>query len=265
MKCVNKGLVSVIIPMYNAEDTIITTLESVIAQSYKKYEIIIVNDGSTDDGKQIVRDWMSNQSLENVIEIVDQVNAGPSKARNYGIDLSSGEYIAFLDADDSWLPNKLQRQVELMVLDSELGLVGTLAKNLNDRKERNSPYMYISFKQLLFSNLYCTSSVMIRRRILYSNLFDEKQKYSEDYKLWLQINYMYKCILINEVLTVYRNDDLSRRLGLSSKLWNMECAELANYKEVYDTRKIDLGTYVCVSIYSIMKYVLRCVRKYACF
>ncbi len=104
--------VSVVIPMYQAGPWIAETLASVASQTYPIHECVVVDDGSTDDGPAIVRSFASTSTLD--IRLVSQENGGVSAARNRGLDLVSGELVALLDADDLWLPTKIQRQVDLL-------------------------------------------------------------------------------------------------------------------------------------------------------
>lgn len=113
-----KGLVSVIVPNYNYADFIGKTLESVLNQTYTDTEIIVVDDCSTDDSRSIVRSYGEKVRL-----VEQKENQGVSNARNRGVAESEGEYIAFLDADDIWLPDKIERQLEIFRDDSEVGFV----------------------------------------------------------------------------------------------------------------------------------------------
>jgi glycosyltransferase involved in cell wall biosynthesis len=110
--------VSVIIPVYNGEKYITSTIQSVLQQSYANWELVIVNDGSTDRTPELCRSFMRKN-----VKIIDQPNRGLSEARNVGIRHSKGEYIAFLDADDIWLPAKLEKQVSFLDSHPLVGLV----------------------------------------------------------------------------------------------------------------------------------------------
>src|SRR5258708_4266873 len=104
----NKPTVSVIIPTYNRAALISKTIENVFQQIYQDIEIIVVNDGSTDDTLEKLA------SFGEKIRVISQANAGPSAARNRGVEVAEGEIIAFQDSDDSWMPSKLERQVALL-------------------------------------------------------------------------------------------------------------------------------------------------------
>ncbi len=103
--------VSIIIPMYNSALTIINSLESIINQSYKNYEIIVVDDGSIDNSYNLVKEYIKFNKIEEKVILITQENSGPSIARNNAINLARGEYISFLDSDDVWLKEKLQKHI----------------------------------------------------------------------------------------------------------------------------------------------------------
>lgn len=117
-------IVSVIIPYFNSAQTLLRTLDSVRMQTFKDFEIILINDGSTDQSEDIVNDYFQKFNDLRYTHL-RQVNQGPSEARNKGIYHSSGEYIAFLDSDDSWEPHKLEIQIEFMEKHPEVAISGT--------------------------------------------------------------------------------------------------------------------------------------------
>ena len=121
--------ISVIIPMFNAENTIIAALDSIKNQTYKcEYEIIIVNDGSKDASKTIVENYILKNPQMNIM-LVDQANGGVSKARNEGLRRAEGDYIALLDSDDEWLPEKIEKQMSIFEKNSNIDLLGTNRNN----------------------------------------------------------------------------------------------------------------------------------------
>jgi glycosyltransferase involved in cell wall biosynthesis len=127
--------VSVIIPLFNKEQFIEQTLQSVLNQSYKNLECIIVDDGSTDNGQQITQKFIDRNNLS--WKLVSQQNAGQTNARNNGIRLSSGEYLAFLDSDDLWAPTKIESQVDAMIKNPECVLVLSAYAIFGDRTSRS--------------------------------------------------------------------------------------------------------------------------------
>ena len=157
--------VSVVIPLYNCERHIGEAIESVLAQTFKDYEVIVVDDGSTDDSASVVHKFGDQ------VRYVRQPNAGVSVATNHGIALSKGELIAFLDNDDVWLPEKLARQVAFLDEHPECGLVNCDLQYISetgDRLDRYLPGMnkrdpYVRLFQKGY--VFMSSGVMMRRRV----------------------------------------------------------------------------------------------------
>lgn len=251
--------ISVIIPAYNAENTIVKCIESVLIQTNPIHEIVIINDGSNDNTVSVVNKLINTNTLHNII-LLNQNNAGPSIARNNGIKYATGNWIAFLDADDIWLPYKIEKQIEFYNFHPEFLLIGTLMqskKNIN-----SSDFKIITFASLLYTNLIFTSTVLVRKSILENYYFDEKQRYSEDYKLWLQIAKSHKVVVLLNELVLYNalNENAN---SLSKQLWAMEVNELKNYFHFYKTNYISLLHLFILCTYSFFKFIRRVV--FNCF
>lgn len=179
--------ISVIIPTYNRAHLLPRCLDSVISQELKPLEIIVVDDGSTDATRDLVqRDYPG-------IKLISQENKGVSAARNAGIDAASGDWLAFLDSDDAWLPGKLNRQMQTVRKSPDISIVHTdeiwirngvrVNPHLKHRKYGGS-----IFKYCLPLCVISPSSVMIHRRVFDRvGLFDETLPVCEDYDLWLRI------------------------------------------------------------------------------
>lgn len=191
-------LVSVIIPAYNAAGFIAETLESVVGQTYRPLEIIVVDDGSRDGTPEVVERF-----ADQGVRLIRQENAGPSAARNRGIAAATGAYIAFLDADDLWLPEKIGRQVEIMEQHPEMGLLfgdmvnfGPAGREPASHFEKNGLdaayfgdplYMTDAFLKIFRNNVIPTPAVLVRAGLLaQTGGFDERFRFSEDYLLWLR-------------------------------------------------------------------------------
>lgn len=171
---------AVVIPAYNAAATIATALDSVFAQTVPAAQVIVVDDGSA-DGAQLAAVLAA---YGDHVRLVRQANAGPAAARNTGARLCDSEWIAFLDADDSWLPHKLERQLELG-RDPRAGLL-----HGNARERRPAPPREMDFATLWECNRICTSMTVVRRRAFEAlGGFDESADLvgAEDYHLWLRI------------------------------------------------------------------------------
>jgi glycosyltransferase involved in cell wall biosynthesis len=143
-------MISVIIPMYNAENTIATCIYSVLNQTYKgKIEIIIINDGSKDNSKKIVEEFININQSDFEIKLINKENGGVSSARNRGMVLAKGHYIAFLDSDDEWLPNKLEKQLEVFITYSNVYFIGGL---INETLDKKNIIIEIPLSKLIFKN-----------------------------------------------------------------------------------------------------------------
>ena len=249
---------SVIIPMYNAESTITNTLESVINQTYKDFEIILVDDGSSDKTKQCVEAFFKNKN--NTYNYIYQTNSGVSATRNRGIRESSGEYIAFLDSDDLWHPQKLEI-VSNILEDASIDILGhahTFKSNFSNSYE-SCRLKKVSFFKLLLKNFATTPSVVIKKKSC--GYFDEKMRYTEDHELWLRMaleNQLYFCDL---PLSVIGREPLSEG-GLSADRWAMRKGELQMYKNIVRYKKILLPFYPFLVIFSLLKHVRNIAKDF---
>jgi glycosyltransferase involved in cell wall biosynthesis len=203
--------VSVIIPIYNSEKYVQESIESVLHQTFKDFELIFIDDGSTDRTKEILSHYKD-------IVYFYQENSGPSRARNEGIRRSHGQLISFLDADDLWFPDKLELEVKYFDTHPDIGLVTCDAlaftgdkvivpSMAKERPLHSGSVLYF----LLRENFLNTNNVLIRRDVFDKvGMFDETRKFSEDYDLWLRIAQHYKIGFVRNILTKYRVHDLSR-------------------------------------------------------
>lgn len=255
-------MVSVIIPCYNSGKTISKCIESVIEQTYKNVEIIIIDDGSTDNSVETVKLIQGSVTDPFRLLHIIQKNSGPSSARNSGVMHSKGDYIAFLDSDDYWIkPNKLQEQIDSFKADCNIALIGYTNQKKN--VDNSSKSKIISFENMCLRNPYITSSVMVKRNVMIDNLFNESKKYSEDFIVWLNISYKHRCLCIYDSVVDNINGGLYfQRKGLSSNLWKMEKGQLNNYWELYQTGKIKTFPFIYYCIFSILKYFRRIILKY---
>lgn len=203
--------ISVIIPTYNRQKLLARAIESVLNQTFKDFELIIVDDGSTDNTKEVVREFQKRDSR---IKYIWQENSGaPARPKNTGIKNAKGNYIAFLDDDDEWLSEKLEKQLELFEgLESDLGFVGCNILVINEsnkkiwREYKIPRYSsQIFFEELLEGNFILTSSsIMIKKEVLDKiGLFDENLKFGDDWDLWLRIAKKYKFDFAPEFLIKY--------------------------------------------------------------
>ena len=254
-----RDLVSVIIPTYNSSQTIISCIQSVLKQTYPYIEIIVIDDGSTDLTVNVIEDFKNEYSIEN-LKVLKQKNSGPSVARNKGIEFSEGVFIAFLDSDDEWYPTKIEKQISFFYLYDNLALLGCNYSIGNKVPTKSGAFnaKFISFQQLLLKNYFITSTVICPKSIITQFLFNTKQKYSEDYRLWLSIASLGRpCLLIDDVLTKMNDKPMFGGAGLSSNLWLMEKGELSNYMFLYKLGNISFVRLLVVSVYSFLRYLRR--------
>lgn len=189
-------LVSIIMPAYNAEKYIAESIQSALAQTYKRWELLIVDDGSEDGTATIGRKFASADAR---IKYLRRPNGGQGKARNTGLEKATGELVAFLDADDLWVPEKLALQVTA-IRETESDLVFSDGVVFDEHSEPPTtiPFRTIRgrfagsemFKLLLIENRLPILSVLVRRAALNAvNFFDEDRRYQncEDYELWLKL------------------------------------------------------------------------------
>lgn len=184
--------ISVVIPAYNAAATLRRCLESVFAQGGEP-EVIVVDDGSRDDTYRLLTEEYGGR-----VTSIRQANAGPAAARNCGIRAARGRYIAFLDADDEWLPDKLSRQFHYLENNPGCGMCFTDMSHWEGGREVHRSYLkergyrYAAggriYDNLLRECFVFTPTVMVRREVLDQvGLFEEKLRIAEDYDLWLRI------------------------------------------------------------------------------
>ncbi len=209
--------ITVIIPTFNRGWIVEEAIKSVLAQDYPNFELFIVDDGSTDDTKAILSRYVND------IVVLNQKNKGVSAARNKGIMKSSEKYIAFLDSDDLWLPEKLSCQIDFFKQNPEAMICQTNeiwirnGVRVNPKKVHKKPSGMI-FKPSLLRCLVSPSAVMMRRDLFENvGLFDEQLPACEDYDLWLRVSQSYPVSLIDIPLVVKRGghpDQLSKEPGL---------------------------------------------------
>lgn len=211
--------VSVIIPTFNRARYLCEAINSVLIQTYNDFEIIVVDDGSTDNTKELLNKYNGK------IKYIYQQNQGMSAARNLGINMSDGEYISFLDNDDVWLPEKLKKQIDLLDSNPEIAFVssdsfvidafGSIIKTWG--KGTNN---YENFESLYEENFIPILTVVARKKyLLDAGLFDEALSVCADYDLWLRLAKKYRFKHISIPLAKYRihGDNISKNIELRQR------------------------------------------------
>ncbi len=204
-------MVSAIITTYNRRAFVREAIESVLSQDYKVEEIIVVDDGSEDGTEEEVKDYP--------VKYIWKENGGISSARNLGIEVSRGEYLAFLDVDDLWLKKKISTQIKLMEeLNYEISYTDEIwikdGKRINQKKKHRK-YSGFIYDKCLPLCIISPSSVIIKRRVFEEvGLFDESLPVCEDYDMWLRITARFPVLFVEKPLIVKRgghDDQLSKK------------------------------------------------------
>lgn len=254
--------------MYNAEKTIVDALNSVKAQTVdvQEFEVIIINDGSTDQSVPIVEGYIKDHPGMN-IQLLHQSNGGVSKARNAGLIIAKGDYIALLDADDEWLPEKVEKQ--LNYLNNEELTIDFLATRRNNSKILY-PYHVtdhlaeITFKKLLIRNEAQPSTVIFRKKVLENTgYFDGNQKYAEDVNYWMKASLKNRMYILDKNLVIAGKGKRTFGVsGLSANLSEMEKGYQKNLKEMYSLKEINFIQYLFYKLFYKAKYLLLLCRTY---
>ncbi len=221
-------LISIITPVYNAANYIEQTLLMVEEQTYENWELILVDDASTDGSMDIARRFLAEKCDDRVRLIYKSSNEGAAAARNTGLDESRGRYIAFLDADDVWKPEKLEHELDFMKKDSSY-FAFTAYEFGNKNAEGNGKVVHVprllTYEKALSRTVIFTSTVMIDTRKVPLNLLRMPRIPSEDTATWWQIlRAGYNAKGLDEVLTVYRRPDKSLssdKMKAIKRIWNL--------------------------------------------
>lgn len=222
-----QDLVSVITPVYNAEKVIGVTLESIFAQTYKQIEIVLVDDCSSDNSQEVIRNYM--QYHPEIVYFKQPTNQGAGAARNKALELARGQYVAFLDADDLWLPEKIEKQIKL--LKDKNGAFSYTAIEMIDAegnivKKKRKVKESINYRFLLRNTMIATSTVVVDRSVL-GDFRMPLRRGGQDYATWLMLLRSGTIAYgIDEVLEQYRvgnKNSLAGKKGKSVKqVWEIQ-------------------------------------------
>ena len=239
-------MISVVIPLYNKSQSIRQTLDSVLAQTYTNYEIIVVDDGSTDGSADVAEAFLQASRLSPfAFRLIRKSNGGVSSARNRGIQEAKYRYIAFLDADDYWEPTYLETQAKMIHDFPNAKMWGTAwGMMVGDEKHvghgihiaqgyRGMVNNHQYFAENMF--LYCTDIVVIDKQIFETiDMFDERISCGEDVDLWWRIILHFPIAYTNECLAFYRQDTENRITLSKPKLQTHFVNFIEKYDEYYD-------------------------------
>lgn len=202
--------VSVVIPAYNAASTLDAAIRSVLRQTLPASEIIVIDDGSTDRTREVAVPFCPE------VQYAQQQNAGPASARNRGARLARGEWLAFLDSDDQWLPCRLKWQIERSMEYPEFALwcgenrplllPGVPVNDEEDHRPSNGAVLPLRLEDFVQGNPVATSTVLVNRAAFFSaGGFDEQFRGPEDYDLWMRMAARWKLAKIDAPLSLFRH------------------------------------------------------------
>ena len=257
----SKAPVTVVIPCYRCTQTIVRAVQSIAVQTQQPTEVILVDDASNDET------WSLLCKLETdypgwvkIIQLA--TNQGAASARNAGWAQASQPFIAFLDSDDAWHPQKIEMQYAFMSANPDVALSGHGFRLLKHQAlpvwtVTEGPVQQISKWALMVSNKFVTPSVMVRRDV--GHQFVEKQRYMEDHMLWLKIICSGGLVvkLSAELAAIYKAP--FGAAGLSSRVWLMERGDLGNYRRLYYGGFIRGYQFAVLIAFSTLKYIRRLV------
>ena len=251
-------MISIVIPMFNASEFIGRTIGSCLSQTYLPKEIILVDDCSTDDSVKVVSKYI--EEYEGSVKIILEVlanNSGPSKVRNRAWNLASERYVSFLDADDRFLPEKLEVMHSFLERENTVVLLGHEYGIDKIDESSESEYIELGVKDFLKKNYFTTSAVIVKREI--EERFDETMRYTEDQDLFLRVTQKYnKTYYLNQEL-VLRDREMNEEGGLSGNRWAMRKGEMKMYYKYCKSNSIMI-LFPLFAAYSLSKHTLKMLK-----
>lgn len=253
--------VSVVIPAFRARATLSRAVDSVARQTTPPCEVIVVDDGSADGTAEMAQGLACQYGLDWMKVLVLPKNQGAAGARNAGWEAAQGEFIAFLDSDDYWLPNKLECQYAYMSNHADVVLSGhvhaTISSPSSPDAMRSMRVKTIVPWKLLLSNPFVTPSVMVRKSVV--PRFMAGRRHMEDHLLWMEIALSGgRMIKLDAPLAVIGKPAFGAG-GLSAQMWQMEKGDLQNYWHLRRMGHIGLLAALFLSAFSLVKYIRRLI------
>lgn len=203
--------VTVLMPVYNGEKYLRKAIDSILNQTFTEFEFLIVDDGSTDNSVEIINSYQNSR----INLVKNDKNEGLVYTLNRGLSLAKGEYIARMDCDDISLPERLKKQIDFLDSNSEIAVVGTWIKVINEKEEPQTTWQYPLKPLEIQWNLYfycplAHPSVMFRKRIILSNgSYSPEMTHAEDYELWWRLSKKYLLANLPDILLIYRQHQSS--------------------------------------------------------
>ncbi|MBS6627676.1 MAG: glycosyltransferase family 2 protein [Clostridiales bacterium] len=245
--------VSVIIPCYNGARTLAGAVSSVLAQSHAELEVILVDDGSVDETLTVMRTF---QSDPRVTVVHSDVNHGVSYSRNLGVCTAKYDWVALLDSDDQWAPDKLEKQLLAAKRHPECGLFFTGSAFMDESGVRSGYVLHVphtvTYHQLLRQNVISCSSVLVKKDLLLAHPFPDVSEIHEDYAVWLQIlqDIPFACGVDAPLLVyrVYAASKSGNKLHAARMQWN-------TYRCLHIPFWTAASSFFCYTVRSLKKYL----------
>lgn len=268
-------LVSVVMPVYNGALYLKEAVDSILSQTHANLELIIVNDGSTDNSEQIIRSYTD----ERIVYLKNEVNSRICVTLNRGLDIAKGKYIARMDCDDISVPERLQKQVEYMELHPSIGIVGSdiivFGENMENRLFLFEHDKNICKAGLLFATCFAHPAVMIRKSLLdeYNFRYDDSYRGLEDFELWYRMSKYTELVNIPEPLLHYRKHKSQETQNVSpevaNKLYEFLSYRVSEYVSLQEEEvalvnaysRYDWTAFSDENIYSLLSIFTRIIRS----
>ena len=246
-------IISVIIPVYNGAKTIKETIESVLVQTWQDFEIIVIDDGSTDSTLEVIKSIPDSR-----IKLFSYENTGPSASRNRGISHAAGEFIAFLDADDLWKPDKLEAQLKALQDIPEAVVAYSWTNHIDESGQflRNGSQIVVNgnaYERLLLVNFFeHGSNPLIRKQALLEvGGFDESLRQGEDWEMWLRLAARYDFVAVPLPQIFYRVYNKSA----SSNVLKLESGSVQVIERAFKQAPLSLQHLKFYSLANLYKYL----------
>jgi glycosyltransferase involved in cell wall biosynthesis len=264
---------SIIIPVFNKAPYIDMALQSVVSQTFKEFELIVVDDGSTDNSlemiKKTISDFCDNQKLDIIeFKLVEQINQGVSAARNNGVKVAKYDYIAFLDGDDWWEPTYLEEMNRLIIKYPSFGVFGSsyytvtngVIKQANIGVESGFTDGYIDYLKVFAKTMYMplwTGSTIVRSDLFRTEKgFNTRLKAGEDFELWLRLTQKTGVGFMNKPLAYYNQDVDVKSRAVGSRLYQpSEHVIFCNFGDLQMNEDF-IVLFEILAVYALLPYYL---------
>lgn len=256
-------LFSIVIPSYNSQDTIEACIKSCLEQSFHDFEIIIVDDCSSDLSSQVIEKIIDTHQKINIVYEKFRYNQGASAARNKGIELANGEYIALLDSDDYFNKDKLKIINILLNENKDIDLLGHSYSfdedvNLENRSDYPKPIQRDCAK-LVLKNFAVTPSIVFKKSI--KTRFDESMRYTEDHDFFIRVCFEKYNIYYVDLPMVRLNRAALSEGGQSANNWKMRVGEIKMYSKLYKVNPIFIIFIPFLIFFSLSKHFYRFLKS----